>query len=143
MTKIEQARAWAQLVTLISRIPDHRIREAMSAEFRDRAMREWGWCPSNSGAKESKPTLDEWEQQFYDDIQETLAYGVDARADKHETEEKEFMANIRKFVRDGGTLLDIPDEIRTLTVVKAYYQLVDEEGRDLDAAVDNLLTTKE
>lgn len=121
----EQVRAWKQLKEMVAKVEDPTLRNAMMAEFRNRAINEWGYCPDDrNAARKDIPALDSWERDLLDDIKKAQTFGVDTRAKKREAERKELEKNMYFFVKDGGALTDIPPEIRTDTVVDAYLRAV-------------------
>lgn len=121
----EQVRAWKQLKEMVAKVEDPTLRNAMMAEFRNRAINEWGYCPDDRNAtKKDIPALDSWERDLLDDIKKTQTFGVDTRAQKREAEQKELEKNMYFFIKDGGSLADIPPEIRTDTVVDAYLRVL-------------------
>lgn len=121
----EQVRAWKQLKEMVAKVEDPTLRNAMMAEFRSRAINEWGYCPDDRNAtRKDIPALDSWERDLLDDIKKSQTFGVDTRAQKREAERKELEKNMYFFVKDGGSLTDIPPEIRTDSVVDAYLRVL-------------------
>ena len=121
----EQVRAWKQLKEMVAKVEDPTLRNAMMAEFRNRAINEWGYCPDDRNAtRRDIPALDSWERDLLDDIKKAQTFGVDTRAQKREAERKELEKNMYFFIKDGGSLTDIPLEIRTETVVDAYLRVL-------------------
>lgn len=121
----EQVRAWKQLKEMVAKVQDPTLRNAMMAEFRSRALRDWGYDPETGRPpKEDELLLTDWERDLLDDIKKNQTFGVDTRAEKRETERKELEKNMYFFIKDGGSLADIPAEIRTDTVVDAYLRVL-------------------
>lgn len=124
----EQVRAWRQLKEWVSKVQDPLLRNAMMAEFRSRALRDWGYDPETGRPpKEDELLLTDWERDLLDDIKKAQAFGLDInyiRKDKRAAEEKELEKNMYFFIKDGGSLADIPPEIRTDTVVDAYLRVL-------------------
>jgi hypothetical protein len=124
----EQVRAWKQLKEMVAKVEDPTLRNAMMAEFRNRAINEWGYCPDDrNAARNDIPVLDSWERDLLDDIKKAQTFGLDInyiRKDKHAVEQKELEKNMYFFIKDGGSLADIPPEIRTDTVVDAYLRVL-------------------
>ena len=55
----EQVRAWKQLKEMVAKVEDPTLRNAMMAEFRNRAINEWGYCPDDRNAtRRDVPALD-------------------------------------------------------------------------------------
>lgn len=126
LTPSQQAQAWKQLKGMVAKVEDPILRNAMMAEFRKRAIRDWGYCPDDkySIAKKDTVELGDWEKELLKDIQKAELFELDTRAEKRETERKELEKNMYFFIKDGGSLTDIPPEIRTDTVVDAYLRAV-------------------
>lgn len=126
LTPSQQAQAWKQLKSMVAKVEDPTLRNTMMAEFRKRAIRDWGYCPDDkySIAKKDTVELDDWGKELLKDIQKAELFELDTRAKKREAERKELEKNMYFFVKDGGALADIPPEIRTDTVVDAYLRAV-------------------
>lgn len=129
LTPSQQAQAWKQLKGMVAKVEDPTLRNTMMAEFRKRAIRDWGYCPDDkySIAKKDTVELDDWEKELLKDIQKAELFELDlnyVRKDKHEAERKELEKNMYFFIKDGGSLADIPPEIRTDTVVDAYLRVL-------------------
>lgn len=126
LTPSQQAQAWKQLKGMVAKVEDPTLRNAMMAEFRKRAIRDWGYCPDDkySIAKKDTVELDDWEKELLKDIQKAELFELDTRAEKREAEQKELEKNMYFFIKDGGSLTDIPPEIRTDTVVDAYLRVL-------------------
>lgn len=126
LTPLQQAQAWKQLKGMVAKVEDPTLRNTMMAEFRKRAIRDWGYCPDDkySIAKKDTVELDDWEKELLKDIQKAELFELDTRVKKREAERKELEKNMYFFIKDGGSLTDIPPEIRTDTVVDAYLRAV-------------------
>lgn len=124
----EQVRAWKQLKEMVAKVEDPTLRNAMMAEFRNRAINEWGYDPETGRLpKEDELLLTDWERDLLDDIKKAQAFGLDinyVRKDKLEAERKELEKNMYFFIKDGGSLTDIPPEVRTDTMVDAYLRVL-------------------
>lgn len=140
MKKQQQVQAWKFLMEQANQIQDPLLRRGMIADFRERALREWGWDPLGiTFPSSTEPELDTWSKEFMEDLRISNEYGVDVRAEKHDSELDEARANMRKYVQDGGTLAGIPDNIRTPDIIELYNECKKEEFNDLMAQVDNVL----
>lgn len=137
----QQTKAWKFLKDCISKVQDPTLRNVMMAEFRKRAVRDWGFNPDDRYAVAKEPTieLDDWEKEFIADINDHKMFKVDTRAEKREQTKKEAKARMLDFIARGGNLLDIPDDIRTDTVEKLYYECLMEYGDNLLAEADRLI----
>lgn len=129
--------SWKWLKKQVAQVPDPILRNAMMAEFRTRALREWGYCPEDGDvAQESDITLDEWEQDFVADIRDAKKYQMDTRANKRERTEREARGNMRMFIRHGGNLSEIPSDIRTPHIERLYFDALYSIGDELMEAAD-------
>ena len=133
----QQTKAWKFLKDYISKVQDPTLRNVMMAEFRKCAIRDWGFNPDDRYAVAKEPTieLDDWEKEFIADINDHKMFKVDTRAEKRKQTDKEAHARMLQFIEQGGNLLDIPDDIRTDTVEKLYYECLMEYGDILMGAI--------
>lgn len=130
LTPLQQASSWKWLKEQVEKIPDPTLRNTIMAEFRKRALREWGYCPDDRRgvAKNESVELDEWEQQFVDDIKKSIMFDLDVREQKREKEIKEAKARMCDFIEHGGMLEDIPEDIRTPFITNLYYESLSQVG---------------
>lgn len=138
MTKLEQVRAWKFLMDQTSRFVDANVRRAVVQEFRERAQREWGWVPDGT-VLDVKPELNPEEEEFYKQIQAAIRYGIDIHEDERPKVNQEFASNMWEYVRDGGTLAGIPEDIRTPVVEEEFFKMLDIIGNDAMSSADNVL----
>ena len=133
----QRASAWKFLKSQVAKVQDPDLRMAMMAEFRKRALNEWGFNPDNGKlATTDNVILSDWEREFVADIQKTIQFELDVRKEKRESERHEMIADMRKFVQDGGRLMDIPDDIRTPDITAMYFDAVRWYGDQLMEAYD-------
>ena len=131
----EKARAWKILEEKVNKIEDEVLRGAYLGEFARRAEEEWGYCPSKKKIKKKEVELEDWQKEFLEDMEVGLKYGVCV---KNEEMRKENFLFMWRFVRDGGSLSDIPAEIRSKYVDELYYECLKKYGDDLMILVDEL-----
>lgn len=137
--KTQQVRAWKFLMEQCQNIQDPLLKKATIAEFRERALRDWGWDPVSGDLATQQPVeLDEWEQDFMYRIQIAQQTGVFI-PDPHINAEGR--ARMRQFIRDGGTLLDIPENLRTPEIIDLFYTSLHEEGDELMGVADFFIET--
>ena len=118
---VERAKIWRFLKDCVAKIPDKTLQNVFMAEFRKRAIRDWGYNPdSKYGVAKENIELDNWEQEFVNDINECKQYQIDTRAEKRKQTAKESESRMLDFISHGGCLNDIPEKIRTGTIVKLY-----------------------
>lgn len=137
----EYSQRWKWLKAQGSLVQDKTLRMAMMAEFRKRAYKNWGFDPETGRIKTTtEPViLSEWEQEFFNDIKKAQMFEVDTRVHKREKEAKEAKARMLNFISLGGCLKDIPEDIRTNTIVNLYYQCLNEYGDQLMEEADKFI----
>lgn len=134
------AQAWKFLKEQTAKVHDPILRNVMIAEFRKRALNEWGFDPETTNiSTDSDVSLTDWEQDFMQDIQDTISYGFDTREEKREKTLDETCACMQQFVNDGHTLSDIPEELKTPFITDLYLKCLHKQGDVLLQAADDLL----
>lgn len=122
----QKTKAWKSLMKQLEQVVDPILRNSMKAEFTKRAIREWGYNPETGELLKddefSFDDLDDWEKEFFKDIQDMITYQIDTRKEKREAEEKELRKNMYFFIKGGGGLADIPSDVRTDYIVKIYLE---------------------
>jgi hypothetical protein len=134
------AQAWKFLKEQTAKVRDPLLRNAMMAEFRKRALNEWGFDPETGDL----PTIndvkkDEWEEEFVEDMAVAEKFNIDTREEKRQKTLDETCACIQQFVNDGHTLSDIPEELRTPFITDLYLKCLHKQGDVLLQAADDLL----
>ena len=125
----QKVKAWRWLETMLEKIKDPLLKNAMRLEFMRRARDEWGFCPTDTQLykeQDSVPELTEAEQAILDRINAYLEYGVDIRTEEEkERLEATTLNNMIDFIEHGGTYWDIPDDIRCDHLKKIYDKAFD------------------
>lgn len=132
--------AWKFLKEQTAKVRDPLLRNAMMAEFRKRALNEWGFDPETGDL----PTIDDvkkddWEEEFVEDMAVAEKFNIDTREDKRKKTLDETCACMRQFINDGHTLSDIPEELRTPFITDLYLKCLYRQGDVLLQAADDLL----
>lgn len=137
----QQTKAWKFLKDCVSKIQDPTLRNVMMAEFRKRAVRDWGFNPDSkyAVAKNESVQLDDWEQELVADIKDMITFKIDTREEKRKKIAKEAHARMMQFIETGGTLADIPEDICTDTIIRLYHDCMQEYGDNLLAEADMFL----
>lgn len=137
----EYVQRWKWLKAQVNLVQDRTLRNAMMAEFRKRALRDWGFDPENGGinTKTESVVLNDWEKDFLQDIQDSRVFGFNVRQEKQKKEAKEAKTRMLDFISRGGSLKDIPEDVRTDTIVKLYYECLNEYGDQLMAEADRFI----
>lgn len=138
---VNYTQSWKFLKDCVAKVQDPTLRNVMMAEFRKRAVRDWGFNPDSQYgvAKNESVELDDWEKEFVADIEKTRKYEIDVRAEKRKKTMRETKARMMQFIETGGTLADIPDYIRSDTVDKLYHDSLIEYGDNLIAQADRFI----
>ena len=128
----QHAQAWKFLQTQTSKVQDPILRNTMMAEFRKRALSEWGFDPTTGHlASDNDAVLDDWQQKFVADVQKTTQYELDVRKEQRNKTEHEAQSRMKAFVAGGGTLADIPEDIRAPYIEKLFYDTLYAYGDEL------------
>lgn len=138
---VNYTQSWKFLKDCVSKIQDPTLRNVMMAEFRKRAKQDWGFNPDSKYgiAKNESVELDDWEKEFVADIEKAIKYEIDTREEKRKKTAKEAHARMMQFIETGGTLADIPDDVRSDTVDKLYHDCLMEYGHNLLAEADRFI----
>lgn len=133
----QQVQAWKWLSTQVKRIQDPTLRNAIMAEFRKRAMREWGYCPETATVpKNPAVELEDWEKEFVSDIEKTIEFELDVSAGKRQEAKKEALARMKDFINKGGSWFDFPADLRNEHTAKlynsAFFEIIGEALHDLE-----------
>lgn len=142
MNELEKLRAWKQLKEMVAKIYDPKTRQMYYRALLARATNEWGFNPEKPS--DTKPNfeyleLDDWEKEFVEDIKDSITFGFNVRKQKQNREYIETRKNMREFIRKGGTLKDIPDDIRTPHIVNIYMKELLFEGDEILELADSVL----
>lgn len=137
---VEQAKAWKFLKDCVAKIPDKTLQNVFLAEFRKRAVRDWGYNPdSKYGIAKETVELDDWEQELVNDINDFNQYQVNTRGEKSKATAKEAEARMLDFICRGGCWADIPEDMRTESITKLYTDCLIKHGDYLIEETDRLL----
>lgn len=138
MIELEKIRLWEHLKKdFISKIKDEKTRKLYYKTLLIKAIQEFGFNPEKCIIpKNNEIQLDDWEKEFVKDIKKAQIYEIDTRIEKRKKTEKEAEARMKDFILKDGDLKDIPEEIRTDTIEKLYYdcffKLCDETLQEVD-----------
>lgn len=136
MKELELIRTWNTLKEHLSKITDIKAKQMYYKAFLVRAINEWGFNPERPAATMSNIELTDWEQEFVEDIHDAISFGVDTRAWKREQTDADCRASMMQFVRDGGTLNDIPEYIRCESIDQIYRDCCDKYHKEMMKLAD-------
>ena len=131
----EKVRAWKFLETQLALIRDPILRNSIFAEYKQRALKEWGYFPKTGQIAKQEIQLDDWEKEFVEDIRKTQEFELDVRKEKREKTAKEAKARMLDYVRKGGRFVDLPEDLKNKHIWNLYYEACKEE---IDSCIDFL-----
>lgn len=135
MTPEEKSRRWRWLENLIDKIQDPILRNSYLYELSECAKRDWGYCPSNRKIKEPELVLEDWEQEFLEEVKIASEYGVVPWDDSVGEENRRWMMG---FVRSGGELSMLPEDVRCSYVDSLYTECLLEYGKEMEHRIGHL-----
>ena len=126
LNPFEVAKRWKYIKGQVNNIPDPLLRDAIMADYKNRAIAEWGYCPDNTQYKSIKqiPELDAYEENLLKRIKMAKEYGYFERDEKIE---KEFKARMKEFITKGGKWNDLPKDLQNEFVLKSYLGTIYEQ----------------
>ena len=138
---VNHTQIWKYLKAQLALVQDYTLRNVMMAEFRKRAIHDWGFNPDSryGVAKNESVELDPWEKELVVDIEKSQKYEIDTRVSKREKTAKEAKARMLDFISKGGCLKDIPEDVRNDIIVKLYCTCLNEYGDMLMAEADRFI----
>lgn len=142
MKELEQIKVWEELKACINKIIDQKTRKMAYRALLVRFMKEYGFNPEkpvSAQKNNASVDLDDWEQELLNDIKDSKTFGFDTREEKRKKTAKEAHARMMQFIETGGTLADIPEDIRTDTIINLYHDCMQEYGNNLLAEADRLI----
>lgn len=120
-------KSWQEMVRVLDGIPDPRLRKLYRDSLVLKAIDEWGFNPDTLKQESIRPemVLDDWEKRLLERIKVMQEYGFDpVTKEEKEAEERKAKLAMYQFVRSGGTLADIPEDLRTEYNVDLYLEAV-------------------
>lgn len=124
ITAFEAATRWKKILEHTKSIKDPILRESILAEYQQRAIQEWGFCPDSHIYKQKNIEFEPWQEAFLKKIKSCLEYDVFF---KDEAVEKEARARMRDFVCKGGSFTDLPIGLQTQDLHILYIDVLLEE----------------
>lgn len=129
---------WKWLKSQISLIRDNTLRKVIFAELRKRAFKDWGFDPETTKINQKQEVkLDNWEKEFVEDIEKTIAYEIDIRKDKRKATEKEAHIRMADFIEKGGKFTDLPEDLQNKHTAKLYMDVMFEKIKNCEDFLQN------
>lgn len=123
------ATRWKKITEYTNRIKDPVLKESILAEYQQRAIQEWGFCPDKSNYKPQKIELDPWQEQFLKKIKAGMEYGVFI---KDEQTFKEARIRMADFIEKGGKFTDLPEDLQNIHIAKLYMDVMFEKIKECE-----------
>ena len=118
----EKVKAWKFLESQIALISDPILKNSIFAEYKQRALKEWGYFPKTGQIAKQKIELDDWEKEFVEDIRKAKVYEIDTRVKKREKEYAEAEVRMGDFIEKGGSWKDLPEYLQNKYTAKLYLE---------------------
>ena len=124
----ERVKAWKWLKSQLELVRDKDLKNAMLAEFRKKAERDWQYNPDSGFIKKqtNEIQLDDWEKEFVEDIKKAQVYEIDTRAEKRKQTDKEAMARMLNHIETGGTYYDLPKDLQNKYTANLYLRALEQ-----------------
>lgn len=135
LSPLEAATRWKKIKEFTNRITDQLLRESILAEYQQRAIDEWGFCPDSKEHKQTKVELDPWQEAFLAKIKSTVEYGVFV---VDEQVAKEAKARMRMFIEKGGNYSDLPKDLQNKHISVLYIETLVEMIKENEKELENL-----
>ena len=126
ISPFEAATRWKKIQEFTSRIIDPVLKESILAEYQQRAIEEWGFCPDTKKYKRKKQELEPWQEAFLKKIKSAVEYGVFV---VDEQVEKEARARMKQFIEQGNKFSDLPPDLQTTSMCQLYFDVLLKEIR--------------
>lgn len=123
------ATRWKKIIEYTNRIKDPVLKESVLAEYQQRAIQEWGFCPDKNNYKPQKIELDPWQEQFLKKIKACMEYGVFI---KDEQTFKEAHSRMDNFIEKGGKFSDLPEDLQNEHIAKLYVDVMFEKIKECE-----------
>lgn len=116
----EIVKAWKFLESQINLIKDPILKNSIFAEYKLRALKEWGFFPKTGQIIKKEIQLDDWEKELVEDIEKHKLYEIDTRVEKRKKTNIEAKNRIYSFIERGGRFRDLPEDLQNKHILKLY-----------------------
>lgn len=128
------AARWKKIIEYTNRIKDPVLKESILAEYQQRAIQEWGFCPDKNNYKPQKIELDPWQERFLNKIKACAEYGVFIKDEKTFNEAH---ARMGIFIERGGKFADLPEDLQNEHIAKLYMDVMLEKIKNCEDFLQN------
>lgn len=129
MDYISRLKCWNELKTYLNKITDVKTKKLYYDSLLLKAIDEWGFNPDKltKVKKTESVELNDYEKNILKRIEACKEYGIDIQPlEEKQKLDKEFRLSMWEFVRGGGSLDDLPDNLRySKCIIDAYFQTLE------------------
>lgn len=129
MDYMGKLKVWNAVKEAINKIYDPKTKKLYYKTLLLKAIDEWGFNPENpTKIKQSTEIkLEKWEQEVLDRIKAAQEYGIDIRtAEEKKNLDIGFRVEMLKFVKEGGKLSDLPENLRhEKVIIDGYFNVLE------------------
>lgn len=128
MNDYKKLQSWNKIKDMLKSIVDPKANRLYHDTLVLKAIREWGFNPEKPDKliKQENIELTDNEKYFLKRIKAAQEYGLDIRTQEEKDNlDKEFRLSMLDFVRKGGGLDELPDNLRySKCIIDGYFEAV-------------------
>lgn len=131
MSYLQNLKGWNWLMQMLEKIQDPKTKKLYKDSLLLKAIESWGFNPERPQkiTEATKPMLTKEEERLCEIIKIYNEYGIDIRTEDEKNEsqkrKKEFLINMYEFVKNGGRLIDLPEDLlKSKYATDTYFQMV-------------------
>lgn len=128
MNDYQKLQAWNKIKDMLKGIIDQKTNRLYHDTLLLKAIREWGFNPEKPDKiiKQETIELNDDEKKLLKQIKVAQEYAIDIRTQEEKDKlDKEFRLSMLDFVKTGGNLDDLPDNLRhSKCIVDGYFEAV-------------------
>ena len=129
MNDYQRLQTWNKIKETLKGIIDPKTNRLYHDALLLKAIREWGFNPEKQDKlkKQENIELNDEEKNILKRIKAAQEYGIDIRTQEEKDNlDKEFRLSMLDFVRTGGNLDDLPDNLRnSKVIIDGYFEIVE------------------
>ena len=128
MNDYQKLQSWNKIKDMLKNIIDPKANRLYHDTLVLKAIREWGFNPEKPDKliKQENIELTDYEKKMLKQIKAAQEYGIDIRTQEEKDNlDKEFRLSMLDFVRKGGSLDELPDNLRySKCIIDGYFEAV-------------------
>lgn len=118
----DKIKSWQLLKKQLAQLQDPCLKKAYMLEFRKRALNDWGFDPETSKfATKDDIQFDDVEKEIIKAINAYNDFGVKTKRELSTKEVDKAKTNMYFFIKSGGTLVDLPEDLRNSEFIQNLY----------------------